>query len=76
MGQTFYVSSVVFGTLVYEKIEPTRRDDVGSGLYLEHLEVNAKLVRAEVVGVLDDFANFDHGQAVEVELIPELEVDG
>lgn len=67
VGQTFYISSATFGTLAYEKIEPCR-DAEG----LDRM-VNAKLIRAETVGIVADFASYDDHESVEVERFPELE---
>lgn len=67
VGQTFYVSSAAFGALGYEKIELQVMDDGRM--------VNARLVRAETVGVLGDFSFYEGDEFVEVERFPELEVD-
>ena len=68
VGQAFFVSSVTFGTLGYEKIELQL-------VMSEGRAVNARLIRAETVGVLDDFALYEGDEFVEVERSPELELE-
>lgn len=65
VGQAFYVSSAAFGTVGYEKIALQVMD--------EGRLANARLVRAEAVGVLNDFAFYEGDEFVEVEWFPELE---